>query len=101
MGFPRDAVRSLGLWRPSRWSWRQRRVGSRPRCIGVSEDFACTGLSGGRQGVLAEFAQGVVAALERYAGEREADAVATEALGGLVVVGAVGACGSAGGLGGV
>src|SRR3954452_7645153 len=56
--------------------------------------------SGGRQGLVAELAQGVETALEEIAREREAGAVAAEALGGLVVVGAVGAAGTAGGLGG-
>ena len=41
------------------------------------------------------------AALEQLAREREAGAVAAEAFGGLVVVGAVGAAGAAGGLGGL
>jgi len=40
--FPRDAVRPLGLWRPSTGWWRQRHAGSRPRCIGVSEGRART-----------------------------------------------------------
>jgi len=34
--FPRDAVRPLGLWRPSTRWWRQRHAGSGPRCIGVT-----------------------------------------------------------------
>jgi hypothetical protein len=42
-----------------------------------------------REGVIAEFAQRVVAALEELARERETGAVATEALGGLLVVGAI------------
>jgi len=35
-GVPRDAVRPLGLWRPSTRAWRQRYAGSRPRGIGVT-----------------------------------------------------------------
>lgn len=42
-----------------------------------------------REGVLAELAQCVVAAFEQLACERETGAVAAEALGGLLVVGAV------------
>src|SRR3954471_25088677 len=57
--------------------------------------------SGGRQGLVAELAQDVEAALEEVARQRQAGAVAAEALGGLVVVGAVGAAGTAGGLGGL
>src|SRR5215211_8896379 len=40
--FPRDAVRPLGLWRPSTRWWRQRHAGSGPRCIGVTEGRART-----------------------------------------------------------
>src|SRR4051812_40823040 len=40
--FPRDAVRPLGLWRPSTRWWRQRYAGSWPRCIGVTEGRART-----------------------------------------------------------
>jgi len=29
-----EALRPLGLWRPSTRTWRQQNVGSRPRCIG-------------------------------------------------------------------
>jgi hypothetical protein len=52
------------------------------------------------QGLVAELAQDVEAALEQLAGEGEAGAVAAESLGGLVVVGAVGAAGPPRGLGG-
>src|SRR3954462_14936040 len=100
--FPRDAVRPLGLWRPSTQWWRQRHAGSWPRCIGVTEGRARTRVrSDGLERLVAEFAQGVEAALEQLAREREAGAVAAEALGGLVVVAAVGAAGPAGGLGGL
>src|SRR6266540_7517161 len=53
------------------------------------------GLSRGRQGVLAEVSKRVVAALEEFAGEREAGAVAADPLCGLQVVVAVGAAGMA------
>src|SRR5215210_1202726 len=49
----------------------------------------------GRQALVAEFAQGVEAALEQLARQGEAGAVAAETLGGLVVVGPVGATGPA------
>ena len=52
------------------------------------------------QGLVAELAQDVEAALKQLAGEGEAGAVAAEPLGGLVVVGAVGAARPARGLGG-
>ena len=55
--------------------------------------------SGGQQGVVAELAQGVEAALEQLAGQRETGAVAAQAFGGLVVVAAVGAAGAPRGLG--
>jgi hypothetical protein len=58
-------------------------------------------LSGGQQALVAEFAQRVKAALEQLAREREAGAVAAEAFGRLVVVGAVGAAGPPRGLGGL
>jgi hypothetical protein len=57
--------------------------------------------SGGLQGLVAEFAQDVVAALEQFACECEAGAVAAESFGGLVVVGAVGVAGPACGLRGL
>ena len=98
--FPRDAVRPLGLWRPSTRWWRQRHAGSWPRCIGVTEGRARTKVrSDGLERLVAEFAQRVEAALQELAGEREAGAVAAEALGGLVVVAAVGTAGAARGLG--
>src|SRR5215211_2626774 len=93
--FPRDAVRPLGLWRPSTQWWRQRHAGSRPRCIGVNEGSARTAAIRRRQALVAEFAQGVEAALEQLARQGEAGAVAAETLGGLVVVGPVGAAGPA------
>ena len=100
--FARDAVRPLGLWRPSTRWWRQEHAGSRPRCIGVTEGRARTKVfSGGRQALVAEVAQGVEAALEQLAGEGEAGAVAAEALGGLVVVRPVGAAGPTRRLGGL
>jgi hypothetical protein len=37
-----EALRPLGLWRPSTRTWRQRHVGSRPRCIGVTGGVART-----------------------------------------------------------
>ena len=85
-----EALRPLGLSRPSTRAWRQEPAGSWPRCIGVSEGAARTsGGSCGLERLVAEFAQRVVAALEQLAGEREAGAVAAEPLGGLEVVGAV------------
>jgi hypothetical protein len=51
-------------------------AGSRPRCIGVSERSARGRRSCGLQGLLAEFAQGVVAALEQLARDRQAGAIA-------------------------
>jgi len=47
--------------------------------------------SGGLQGVVAELSEGVTAALAQLARDSQTRAVATEAFGGLVVVGAVGA----------
>ena len=47
--------------------------------------------SRGRERLVAEFSEGVVAAFEQFAREREACAVAAEPLGGLLVVGVVGA----------
>src|SRR5687768_2177559 len=100
--FPRDAVRPLGLWRPSTRWWRQRHAGSRPRCIGVTEGRARTQIRlDGLERLVAEFAQGVEAALEQLAGQGEAGAIAAETAGGLVVVAAVGAARPAGGLGGL
>ena len=52
--------------------------------------YAGVGLRG-RQGVLAEVAQRVVAAFEEFAREREARSVTADPLGGLQVVLAVGA----------
>src|SRR3954447_21850987 len=73
---PRKALRPLGLWRPSTRWWRQRNAGSRPRRIDVTEGWARTDGSGGREGVVAEFAQGVEAAFEQLARQGEAGAVA-------------------------
>jgi hypothetical protein len=95
-----EAVRPLGRWRPSTRTWRQDDAGSRPRCIGVSEDRARKTDSRGLQRLVAELAQGVVAALEQLARDREARAVAAEPLGRLEVVVAVGAAVPAGRLGG-
>src|SRR3954464_5188069 len=84
---PRKALRPFGLWRPSTQWWRERNAGSRPRRIGQPGGRARTREpSGGSQGFVAEFAQGVEAALEQLAREREAGAVAAEAVGGLLVV---------------
>src|SRR3954451_16049624 len=70
--FPRDAVRPLGLWRPSTQRWRQRHAGSRPRCIGVTEGRARTKIrSDGLERLVAELAQGVEAALEQLARQGE------------------------------
>ena len=55
----------------------------------------------GQERLVAELAQRVVAALEQFAREREAGAVAAEPLGGLQVVGAVGAARMPGVLGGL
>src|SRR3954470_23488639 len=58
--FPRDAVRPLGLWRPSTRWWRQRHAGSWPRCIGVTEGRAHTNVRlDGLERLVAEFAQRV------------------------------------------
>jgi hypothetical protein len=57
--------------------------------------------SGGLQRLVAEFARGVVAALEKLAGDGEAGAVAAEPFGRLAVVVAVGAALSAGRWGGL
>ena len=65
-------------------------AGSRPRRIGVSEGWRARTVSCGLQSLLAELAQGVVAALEEFARDREAGAVAAEPLSGLLVVGVVG-----------
>ena len=76
--------------------------GSRPRCIGVPEGRARTKVrSDGLERLVAEFAQGVEAALEQLARERQARAVAAESVCGLVVVAAVGAAGPPRGLGGL
>ena len=56
------------------------------------EDCARTaGGSGGLQGLVTEFGQGVVAALEQLASDGQAGGVATEPRGRLLVVGVVGA----------
>src|ERR687895_299225 len=94
-------LRPLGLSRPSTWGCRQQQSGSRPRCIGVSEGLAREAASCGCQCLLAELAEGVVAALEQLAGDRQARPVATDALGGLQVVVAVRAAGVTGDLGGL
>jgi hypothetical protein len=92
-----EALRPLGRWRPSTRTWRQDDAGSRPRCIGVSEGCARKPRgSGGLQRLVAELAQGVVAALEQLARDREAGAVAAESLGRLEVVVAIGAAVPAG-----
>src|SRR3954447_21438133 len=57
--------------------------------------------SRGLKRLVAELAQGVVAALEQLARDREAGAVAAEPLGCLEVVVAVGAAVATGGLGGL
>jgi hypothetical protein len=51
--------------------------------------------------LIAELAEGVVAALEQFAGERQAGAVAADPLRGLQVVGAVRAAGMPSLLGGL
>jgi hypothetical protein len=86
-----EAVRPLGLSGPSsQVAWRREQFGSRPRAIGRGVGCArITTLSGGRQCLLAELAQRVVAALEQLARDRQAGAVAAQALGGLPVVVAV------------
>jgi hypothetical protein len=56
-------------------------------------------VSGRLQGLVSEFAQRVVAALEQLAGDSEAGAVAAEPRGGLLVVGVVGAARAASELG--
>jgi hypothetical protein len=83
------AVRPLGLWRPSTRAWRQQHAGSRPRCIGVTGGWARTIRSCGCDGLLAELAQRVVAALEQLARDRQARAVVPEPLGRLQVIGAI------------
>jgi hypothetical protein len=64
----------------------ERQFGSRPRAIGVSVGCAriATSGSGGRQRLVAELAQRVVAAPEQLARDRPTGAVAAEALGGLL-----------------
>ena len=89
-----EALRPLVLSRPSTVRCRQRNTGSWPRQICVSEDSARTEqelCSGGLQGVLAELAQRVVAALQELARDREARSITADPLGGLEVVVAVGA----------
>ena len=96
------AVRPLGRWGPSTRAWRQDDAGSRPRCVGVGEGCARKPRgSGGLQRLVAEFARGVVAALEKLACDGQAGAVAAEPFGRLAVVVAVGAALSAGRLGGL
>ena len=77
----------------------EQNAGSRPRCIGVIEGWARTevGLSGPLQGVVAELAERVVAALEQLARQRQAGAVAADPLAGLQVGVVVGAAGPSGG----
>src|SRR5687767_14777998 len=87
------AVRPLGLSGPATWSrWRLEHAGSRPRGIGVFAGCARTGCQsdGWREGLVSEFAQRVVAALEQLASDGHAGAITAEAGGGLVVVGVVG-----------
>ena len=78
--------RSFFLGRPPRGWCRQRNVGSRPQRICVSEDSARTeqeGGSGGLECLLAELAEGVVAAFEELPRDSEACAVTADPLGGL------------------
>ena len=93
------AVRPLGLWRPSTRAWRQQNVGSWLRASadvgrGAHEDDSC-----GRERLVAEVFEGVVAAFEEVARDREAGAVVPESLRGLAVVGVVGGAGLTRGLG--
>ena len=96
-----DAVRPLGLCRPSIRGWRQELAGSRPRCIGVSEGSAR------RPKVMRVPAPprrahaGCGSALEQLARDRHAGAVAAEPRGRLEVVLMVGGAGAAGVLGGL
>jgi hypothetical protein len=69
--------------------WRQRVFGSWPRRICVIEGLARGESSCGQERLVAELAQRVVAALEQFAGKRQAGAVAAQPLGGLEVVRAV------------
>src|SRR3954465_7852886 len=72
-----EALRPLGLLRPSTGWWRRDPVRSRPRRIGVREGCARTGKGsrGGCECLLAELAQRVVGALEELARDRQAGAV--------------------------
>ena len=60
-----EALRPLSLWRPSTRAWRQRNAGSRPRCIGDMRRGAHgTFFSRGRERLVSEFSEGVIAAFE-------------------------------------
>ena len=96
------ARRPLSLWRPSTRAWRQRNAGSWPRCIGLRRRRARTREAhAGASPSLAEVFEGVVAAFEQLARERQAGAVASEPLGGLQEVVAVRRALAAGGLSGL
>ncbi len=85
-----EALRPLSLWRPSTRTWRQRNAGSRPRCIGDMRRGAHgTFFSRGRERLVSELSEGVIAAFEQLASKRQTRAVPAEPLRGLLVVRAV------------
>ena len=92
-----DALRPLGLPRPSTVRWRQRHLGSGPRSIGVNEGWRAHRPPFGQAGCRAWSPSSRRTWKLRLSSLRkgEAGSVAAEALGGLVVVGAVGAAGLA------
>ena len=83
------ALRPLGLSGPSTRTWRQENAGSRPRCIGDGGAARAERVLCGRQPLLSEFAECVVAAFEQLAHDPEQGAVAAELLGGRRVEGVV------------
>ncbi len=96
-----EALRPLGLWRPSTRTWRQQHAGSRPRCIGDIQALRAREVSRRRERLVSEFSKCVVAAFEQLASKRQARAVTAEPLGGLPVVVAVRRPWTPGGLGGL
>ena len=94
------ALRPLGLSGPSTRTWRQENAGSRPRCIGDGGAARAERVLCGRQPLLSEFAECVVAAFEQLAHDPEQGAVAAESLGGLPVEVVVWRAGPPRGLGG-
>jgi hypothetical protein len=68
-------LRPLGLLRPSTRTWRQQAAGSQPRCIGDYQACAHQNALCGRERLVPELSEGVIAPFQQFASKREAGAV--------------------------